>query len=140
MGSKKATAEEMEMRIEFTAFLLQRRQFKSDIKKALQRKYGIQARQCEEYLRLAKEYLTEKHKATHVEMSQQSVDFYESIIVGPDSSISEKMAAQARIDTLQGLGLGTERESGGVTITIKKEVIASRDQIKPELLESPSDG
>lgn len=137
--SRKASAEEMEMRIEFTAFLLQRRQFKSDIKRALERKYHIKARQCEEYIRLAKEYLAEKHKASHAEMSQQSIDFYESIIVGPDSSISEKMAAQARIDQLQGLGLGTERETGGVTITIKKEVIASRDQVKPELLEAPSD-
>lgn len=100
---KKPTREEIEARIEYTLFLLSRRLYKSDIKKMLIRKYHVVARTCEVYLSRARAILIKGTGKTKEEHRVASLNFYESIIAGPDSTLRDRIYANERLDRLLGL-------------------------------------
>ena len=127
----------MEQRIEFTSYLLSRRLYKSDIKKQLARRYNLGSRACEDYISRARAKLVENSQRPREEHRIDSISFYESILRAPDTDMRYKMAAQEKLDWIFGTGhqFKEDEEKGGMTgdqrILIVKEVITSRDQIRP---------
>lgn len=133
----RCTQEELEQRIEFTSYLLSRRLYKSDIKKQLARRYNLGSRACEDYISRARAKLVENSQRPREEHRIDSISFYESILRAPDTDMRYKMAAQEKLDWIFGTGhqFKEDEEKGGMTgdqrILIVKEVITSRDQIRP---------
>lgn len=107
---KRPDSDETQSRVEYTAFLLARRIYKSDIKRLLMRKYNIKARMCEIYISKAKELLIQDSGQTREQHRLQSLRFYESVLGGPDAELRDRMWAQERIDRLLGLEAPAQHE------------------------------
>ena len=133
----RCTQEELEQRIEFTSYLLSRRLYKSDIKKQLARRYNLGSRACEDYISRARAKLVENSQRPREEHRIDSISFYESILRAPDTDMRYKMAAQEKLDWIFGTGHQFKEDeekdngTGEQRILIVKEVITSRDQIRP---------
>jgi hypothetical protein len=127
----KPTKEDIEARIEYTLFLLSRRLYKSDIKRMLIRKYSIGARTCENYLSRAREILIKGTGQTKEEHRVASLNFYESIIAGPDSTLRDRIYANERLDKLLGLEAPLQHDvtSHGEYIMEVIETVVSKEDL-----------
>jgi hypothetical protein len=128
----KPTVEEYEQRVAYAEFLLCRRIYKCDIKRLMKKKFNVTARAVEDYLSRAKEKLRDKSGKTRAEHQIDSLQFYESVLNGPDSTLRDRMDAQARIDKLLGLEDGNTPGGSVATpiINVIEQVVTSRDDIK----------
>lgn len=128
----KPTVEEYEQRVAYAEFLLCRRIYKCDIKRLMKKKFNVTARAVEDYLSRAKAKLRDRSGKTRAEHQIDSLQFYESVLNGPDSTLRDRMDAQSRIDRLMGLEDGST-PGGGVTspiINVVEQVVTSREQAK----------
>ena len=94
---------EMENRVQYTVWLLNRRTPKSQIKQELEEKFQIRFRQAENLICSAKLRILEDSGLSPKEHQINSLAFYESIITGDDTTLHEKILAQGKIDWLLNL-------------------------------------
>lgn len=131
----KVTEEEWEDRVTFTAKLLAKKLYKSDIKRVLYRKYEIGYRQAENIITAAKKLILEETGKTKAEHKVESLAFYENVIRDPQTGTGEKLAAQAAIDRLLGLASPDDEDGdgkGGTIIQIVHEVVTDRSSVRHE--------
>lgn len=127
-GLNKPDKIELESRYEYTVFLISRRLYKSDIKRALMRKYNISARTCENYMAEARRRMVDASGRSRDDHRLDSLKFYESIIAGPDGDLRDKIYAQSRIDWLLGLEAPVRHEhdhnlTGDFVLNIVEKVV-----------------
>lgn len=124
------THEDYEQRVAYAEFLLSRRLYKCDIKRLLFKKFNVCARSSETYLSRARANLRDKTGKTRAEHQIESMQFYESVLVGPDSTLGERMVAQSRIDRLLGLedGLTSGASTAGPVLNIIEQVVSTREE------------
>jgi hypothetical protein len=99
---KKATAEQIEKRVDFVEEQIEagiRR--RSELHKLVGKKFGVNWRTVDEYLGRARARLLERLRQTKDEFRSQSLATYQSILKNGNSR--EKILAQERIDKLLGL-------------------------------------
>src|SRR2546421_282316 len=97
------TLEERRERLDYAAFLLSRRLYKSDIKKLMARRFqGMRPRTVEKYLKKARERLRLNAHLTEAGCRVRSLAFWDSVVRGTDSRLCDRMAAQERLDWLLG--------------------------------------
>jgi hypothetical protein len=101
--SPMATQIEVHERIRLVADMLVRRIHKHQIKRALEDKYGLGARQAEVYISRAREYLVERTNRPKDEHIAEAFAFYESIIRDPEAVTADRMRAQDALRQLLGL-------------------------------------
>jgi hypothetical protein len=104
----KATRKEVTQRIYQVSQYLAQRIPKHKIKKLLSTKYGIGARQAENYLAWAREYSLEQSQRPREDHVSDALSLYERIIRNPDSTQREQMDAQAAIRQMLGLDQPTK--------------------------------
>jgi hypothetical protein len=102
-GRKTKSREEFLERIDFTAFLLGQRLYKSDIKKALKRRYHCSARQCEDYISRARQVIFKRTGKTREQFRRDALAFYDSTIQHPGAKLEQKLWAQERMDKITGV-------------------------------------
>ncbi|MEM1225948.1 MAG: hypothetical protein AAGJ40_09625 [Planctomycetota bacterium] len=102
------TEDEMDERIRYTASLLYRGLFKSQIKKELRTKYSVDARTVERYLSRAREEMLVELRDTRDNHKASSLKFYQSVLSDPKATFSNKIQAQKRIDFILGLHAPTQ--------------------------------
>lgn len=135
MPGAKPDPVELESRYEYTAFLLSRRLYKSDIKRSLMRKYNVSVRTCENYLAEAKRRMVSDTGRSRDDHRLDSLRFYESVLAGPDGDLRDRMHAQSRIDWLLGLEAPQRHEhdvnvSGDLMVNLVEQVVESKDESK----------
>ena len=99
----RATNDEMEARVEYTAMMLIDGRRKSEIKRFFRENYSLSARQVERYLRLARNLLVEETDRTRQELIAESFGFYMRILHDDKASVNERLNARAKADDLMGL-------------------------------------
>ncbi len=109
----KTGRDELERRIEFTIFLLFRRLPKGKVKQQLRSMYKVDARTAERYLARARRRLVEESGRPQEEHRLDALRFFESVVSGPDATLSERMHAQAEICHLLGLYAPKRLAHGG---------------------------
>lgn len=104
-----STREEVDERVEFTAFLLGQRLPKGEIKRLLMAKYknaagdAITARTCETYLSRARALLVEMTGRPKKEHVTDAAAFYLTTIQSSQSNVDQKLRAQDALVRLYGL-------------------------------------
>lgn len=139
---EKPTREEYNHRVEIATQLLSRRVIKGDIKRIMMGKFGVSARSIEDYLSRAREVLKSRLEVAPNDNTISSLAFYESIVVGTDTTMQQKMSAQDKIDWV--LGVGPQFTRGGSRsigedgqlideqrVYIVREVVEHRNQVIP---------
>lgn len=95
--------------MDFAILLLNRRQPKHAIKAAINAKFfagnEVSARTIESYLSRAREQIAELAGKSRDEHRTDALLFYESVIVGPDADLKERMAAQEGLRELLALDI-----------------------------------
>ena len=99
----RATNDEMEARVEYTAMMLIDGRRKSEIKRFFRENYSLSARQVERYLRLARNMLVEETDRTRQELIAESFGFYMRILHDDNASVNERLNARSKADDLMGL-------------------------------------
>jgi len=99
----RATNDEMEARVEYTAMMLIDGRRKSEIKRFFRENYSLSARQVERYLRLARNLLVEETDRTRQELIAESFGFYMRILHDDKASVNERLNARSKADDLMGL-------------------------------------
>ncbi len=100
---KKATQKEVEERIVGVAQMLARRLQVRQIKAFLFTQFDLGGRMAEEYISRGREYLIEQSNRPSEQFVSEAVGFYEEVIRNPESSISDRMNAQAALRQMLGL-------------------------------------
>lgn len=139
---KKPTREEYDHRVEMATQLLSRRITKGDIKRLMIARFGVGPRAIDDYLSRAKDILFARLKLSATDQTVSSLAFYESIVVGGDTTIQQKMVAQDKIDWVLGVGpqfskgsrfgAGNDEEQ---KVFIVREVVENRSQVQLPLEE-----
>lgn len=99
----KPTQEEIEKRIDICVQYLGRKTPKSVIKQRLNVLYGVGPRTVEAYLSRARKKIMQAVGRTRADLVADSVATYTAIIADPDTSASDRIRAQERIDKVLGL-------------------------------------
>jgi hypothetical protein len=115
--------------IDFVVLLLNRRQTKGFIKKAVNNQFfrpagttgswqpgcgwGVTPRTIESYLARAQKRIVDATKKKPEWHKLRALNFYESVVAGPDAEMGERLRAQERIDRLLGLESPTEHHQSG---------------------------
>ena len=99
----RATAAELEARVEYTAMMLIDGRRKSEVKRFFKDNYGLSGRQAERYLRLARDRLVQETEKTRRELIAESFGFYMRVLHNPDASTGEQLSARQKADELMGL-------------------------------------
>lgn len=92
-----------EHRVEVVLEMMNAFKRKSEIKKELKKRFGIQFRQAENYIREAKNRQIKQIQAGADEMRAGSYGFYRSVVEDATLPIRERLRAQECIDNLLGL-------------------------------------
>lgn len=93
----------VETRVEAVMEMLNKRMRKSEIKRELKKRFNIQFRQAENYLREAKNRLIAIIQSNKDDLRADSYATYLGIIEDPNSNARDKIRAQEAIDSLLGL-------------------------------------
>jgi hypothetical protein len=75
--------------------------------------YGISGRTAERYLRAARKQIIARSGKSREEHFADALNFYESIISGPDATLRERMEAQHQLCVLLGLYAPRRLRHGG---------------------------
>jgi hypothetical protein len=116
-GRQTLTNEELHERIDFTAKMLARRLYKSDVKRVLKTKYHVSTRTCDEYISRARATLVEWTGRDLAEHRVDSLAYYEAVLRSTTDE-DRGMRAQARIDKILGIEAPQQHE---VKATVKVE-------------------
>jgi hypothetical protein len=98
--SRRPTRTQLKERVAYVIWLIDRRAHKHEIFALLKRRYGVNARTCETYVARAREKLLARAGTTREEQRLLAYAFYESVVRDTDATLTEKVMAQARIDTI----------------------------------------
>jgi ribosomal protein L23 len=107
------TTEEVSQRIEECKDMLLIGMTKSEIKAAINEKYGIEARQCEDYLSEAKKRACERTGKSRKALRNDSYALYMSIATDETAPPLVRIKAQERVDRLLGLESPQRKELSG---------------------------
>lgn len=103
-GNPGRTSEaEVENRIALCRSMMEKHYTKSEIKRAMNQKFGTDARTVERYLSRAREDILREIGETRDFFRAQSLAAYRSVLKNQEASIKEKILAQRQIDHLLGL-------------------------------------
>jgi hypothetical protein len=142
---RKATYEQIEERIELVQSLLSQGVLKGQIKRVILAKYGITARQCEEYISRAKDAIRKQFGQNKDQHRKDSFAFYQAIAApGGKASPGARLRARQRIDELLGLDAPRVQQISGPeggpiqseTFTIEKPLSREAGRKMLELLEN----
>lgn len=109
----KATNDEIERRVEETAFLLAAGSTKSDLHQAIGQKYNLHWRTVDIYIARARAFLLKQANKTRDEVRADAVNFYESILKNPTSTTRERLQARTRLDEIYGIDAPRRTELSG---------------------------
>lgn len=114
MSRRKATAAELELRIEYVIELLAAGHRPGAIKAAIREKFGaVSARQIFRYMARARAEMLEAAGASLEQLVAESLAFYRSITADEKARVADKLRARERIDQLLGLEKPRRLEFGG---------------------------
>lgn len=112
MAAKKATAEEIEERVEACEQMIALGRYNGEIKRAMAKQYGISPRTAESYIKKARTAMLNRRGETRDGLQADAMAFYQSIIRDENASNRDKIRARERIDKLLGLDEPQRAESG----------------------------
>jgi hypothetical protein len=161
--SHKPTREEIAERIEFTAHMLSRQAYKSNIKRLLKSRYGVDARTCERYLSRARQLMLKRREEGYdpERDRQDAIDFWESFVKAGTVSVSQQFHAKERAEWLRGVrppaetgdsihptrdgvmaGRTVISEVTEVIVTSREELMADLERSRPHppALPAPANG
>ncbi len=100
----RATREELAERTDFCVFLLQRRAYKSDIKRLMRHRFvNMPWQTIEWYIRRARTKLKEQYESTKRNAREDSINLWVSLVRGPDVDARTKAMAQQILDQRLGV-------------------------------------
>lgn len=118
---RRPTELEREQRIERVVDLLGAGRRKSEIKTELETAYGIDVRQAERYLSLARQRIVARTGRSKDEHRVDSFAFYESVCSDQNLPARDRLLARIRLDALLGLdppGRQIHAVSAGSAVTV----------------------
>jgi hypothetical protein len=104
----KATNKQVNERVAAVAQMLVKKLHKHEIKKYLKATYGVGARQAEEYVTRARDYLIERSNRPRELWTAEALGLLEAIIRDPNSEPSSKLQANRDLCVLLGLAAPTK--------------------------------
>jgi hypothetical protein len=112
-AGNKPTREEYQRRVEFAEYLLFRRLPIEQVKARLKGMFQVSYRTAERLLAAARRRLLARSGKTKQQHLQEALDFWESIVTGPDAQLGQRMDAQRELSKLLGLNAPLRHAHGG---------------------------
>lgn len=116
--------------VEFVADLICQRKFKSQIKRELADLFDapVSPRSVETLMSKARQLLRERAGASQKDMKDNAVSLYEWVIRSDETSIREKLHAQAQLDEI--FGLKSKFSDDGTPEETAERIRAALDEMK----------
>lgn len=135
--NRRPTEQEHAERINRTKTYLSSGMTKGEIKKELNREFGVNHRTVERYLARAREILIFELRENNDSHAARSLGFYRSVLGNPNVSIRDQIRAQERIDFMLGLHTDTNPPStvGATEYLTRVEIEQAIDDLEKCLLE-----
>jgi hypothetical protein len=111
----KPSRDELAERIQVTIHCLNTRVYKSDIKKMLKRRYGVDARTIERYLSRARRVMAAQNRKskTPKQYRQEARRYWRAILGAKIGTLRDQFYAEKRLEWLDGLRPPCEGKSNG---------------------------